>query len=609
LYRYLAFVWNAPDLTKRDAIAALVGRLGNEWQSVASAPGVQVLQSGERKGSSGCLRLAHGSGVVLGTLFRKARAGLGPSTKAKIDDRESALIVDSRGQHLLDSYWGRYVAVLYDSEKSIVSILREPSGALPCLMTSYRGVDIIFSDVESVAQLGLPPFSINWKYIAGIACSRGLQLRDTGLKEVSEVQPGERIDLHGGAYTRSLLWNPLRISQTDRIENVEEAVAAVRHTTRDCVHAFASCYDSILHRLSGGLDSSIVASCLSDVPTHPKVVCLNYFGHGAHEDERPFARSVAQLAGLPLIEEEHDPTGVRIEALLHIVRSERPRFLIYHVEHSELEARIAKTVSASAFFGGAGGDGLFYQNTAYLAAVDYIYAHGMAPHLWHVALDAARMDRVSIWSVLRRAVSEAMLDRRWDPTEEIGAGSMFVNPDIARSLKGDKSLAHPWLEDAAGVPHGKLWHAMSVSNPLPFYDPLGREDDPENVYPLISQPLLELCMRIPVYSLIDGGWDRAIARRAFADSLPTEIVRRRAKGGSTRSAKLLFEKNMPFIREFMLNGLLVRERILDRKKLETHLTPGRPVSGSAFGEILIEHLCTEAWLRSWNRPIAVASVA
>jgi asparagine synthase (glutamine-hydrolysing) len=116
-------------------------------------------------------------------------------------------------------------------------------------------------------------------------------------------------------------------------------------------------------------------------------------------------------------------------------------------------------------------------------------------------------------------------------------------------------------------------------------------------------------MRIPVYSLIDGGWDRAIARRAFADSLPTEIVRRRAKGGSTRSAKLLFENNMPFIREFMLNGLLVRERILDRKKLETHLTPGRPVNSSAFGEILIEHLCTEAWLRSWNRPIEVASVA
>jgi asparagine synthase (glutamine-hydrolysing) len=406
-----------------------------------------------------------------------------------------------------------------------------------------------------------------------------------------------------------MLWNPLRIAQLDRIESTVEAVDAVRNVTQDCVHAWASCHKNILHRLSGGLDSSIVTSCLSSAPSLPAVVCLNYFGLDAVEDERPFARAVAEKTGFRLIEIQHDPRAVPLNAMLNIARSERPRYLIYHVEHSELEAHLANEVNASAMFGGAGGDGLFYQNTAILAAVDYLYTHGVTPRLWSIALDAARMDRVSIWAVLRQAVGEIMLNRRWDPRSEIGAGRLLVNPEVVRSVRNDQSLAHPWMEDAAGVPHGKLWHAMGVSTPLPFYDPLGRREDPENVYPLISQPLLELCMRIPVYALIDGGWDRAIARRAFAHSLPSEIVRRRAKGGSTRSMKLLYEQNLPFIRELMLDGMLARERLLDRKKLEMHLSPGRPTHGVAFGEILIEHLCTEAWLRSWAMPAAVASVA
>jgi asparagine synthase (glutamine-hydrolysing) len=559
-------------------------------------------------GSSGCLKLSHQSGVVLGTLFRKEGIG-DSSSKAKIDDRESARIIETRGQYLLDRYWGRYVAILYDDEASTVSVLREPSGALPCLQTTYRGVDFFFSDVESIIDLEITNFSINWRYIAAIVCSRGLQLRETGIGQISEIQPGERVDHIGGSCKRSMLWNPLRIAQQDRIESTPEAIEAVRNVTRDCVHAWAACHQSILHRLSGGLDSSIVASCLSDAPSRPNVVCLNYFGMGAVEDERPFARSVAKQAGFRLIEVQHDAQAVPLSTILGIARSERPRFLIYHVEHSELEARLSREVNASAMFGGAGGDGLFYQNTAILAAVDYLHTYGGTPRLLRIALNAARVDRLSVWAVLRQAIGEVMLNRRWDPMDEIGSDRTFVNPEIVWAVKSDRSLAHPWMEEAAGVPHGKLWHAMGVSTPLPFYDQLGRREDPENVYPLISQPLLELCMRIPVYTLIDGGWDRAIARRAFENRLPPEIVRRRAKGGSTRSVRMLYEHNLPFIRELMLDGFLVRERLLDRKKLEMHLRPGQPTHSIAFGEILIEHLCTEAWLRSWNRPGVLAAVA
>ena len=610
MYRYIALVWNVLDTSKQQTVGSYASRLTNlGWQAVMHAPGIKVFQIGFLRTSSDCLALSHGAGVVLGTLFKNAESARAFSSKAQLDDAESARVIDTQGHHLLNNYWGRYVAVLHDSENAVVSILRDPSGALPCLMANCRGVDIFFSDAESIAQLVVGPFSINWDYVYGVVCSSALQLRATGLREISEVQAGERVDLQHGCLTRTLIWNALRISQSDPIESPEQAARAVGHVTRDCVYAFAAGHEHILHRLSGGLDSSIVARCLSDAPTRPSVVCLNYFGEGAHEDERVFARAVAQSTGLRLIERRNNPLGTNLDSLLNISRTERPRFLIYNVEHSELEARIAEDFGATALFGGTGGDGLFYQTNAVLGAIDYLYTYGTTPRLLRIALDAARMDRVSIWAVLRRAIGEAMFDRRWDPTEELGVGRQFVSAEIANVVRGNKAFSHPWLSESAGVPHGKLWHAMGVSTPLPFYDPLGREGNPESIYPLISQPLLELCMRIPVYALIDGGWDRSTARKAFSNSLPSKIVRRRGKGGSTRSAKVLYQNNLPFIREFMLDGVLVRERILDRKKLEAELNTSRAVTSAAFSEILIEHLCTEAWLRSWSREVDVASAA
>jgi asparagine synthase (glutamine-hydrolysing) len=317
---------------------------------------------------------------------------------------------------------------------------------------------------------------------------------------------------------------------------------------------------------------------------------------------------VAGQARFPLIEQPHDPAGVRLDDILKITKSERPRFYIYNVEHSRFEAKVASDRGATALFGGAGGDGLFYQNTAVLAAVDYIHLKGARPWLWKVALDAARIDRLSVWTVVWRALAESLGDSTWNPLAQIGSGKNFVNPAVVAAVRNNQEYAHPWLEEASGVPHGKLWHAMAISSPLPFYDPLGSPDDAESVYPIMSQPLIDLCLRLPTYVLINSGWDRAIARRAFSDELPVEIIRRRAKGSSTMSAKKLFENNIPFMRELLLDGHLVRAGLLDKKKLEKSLSPGRPVDGLSFGEILIEHLCTEAWLRVWHESAATACV-
>lgn len=117
--------------------------------------------------------------------------------------------------------------------------------------------------------------------------------------------------------------------------------------------------------------------------------------------------------------------------------------------------------------------------------------------------------------------------------------------------------------------------------------------------PLLSQPLVELCLRIPTYVLIRSGRDRAVARRAFERDLPTGIVRRQAKGRTDQHVRNILDANLDFLRELLLDGLLVRHGFLNRAALELYLGRERSPADFQYAEILQEHACTEAWLRRW----------
>ena len=163
-------------------------------------------------------------------------------------------------------------------------------------------------------------------------------------------------------------------------------------------------------------------------------------------------------------------------------------------------------------------------------------------------------------------------------------------------VRNDGAIVHPWFRDTGGAPSGKVWHSFSLSFSGTFYNPCGGPDDPEKFCPFLSQPLIELLLRVPTYLLIQGGWDRAIARRAFAQELPPEIAWRRTKGGMEEHARALLLLNLPLIRDVLLGGQLVARRLVDSKKLEEFLSFGPSQVAGNMPEIF-SYLSLEAWLQ------------
>jgi asparagine synthase (glutamine-hydrolysing) len=149
------------------------------------------------------------------------------------------------------------------------------------------------------------------------------------------------------------------------------------------------------------------------------------------------------------------------------------------------------------------------------------------------------------------------------------------------------------------IPPGKFVQVFHCTIPFLFRDPLPIAGDPENVNPLVSQPIIEMCLKIPTYFHANGDRDRALARRAFSQNLPHDVLCRTWKGGVEGHAKAMLMHNLGFFRELLLDGLLVKRGILDRSRLEIALS-GRPTKSDAFNTEVFDYVGIEAWLQAWG---------
>jgi asparagine synthase (glutamine-hydrolysing) len=601
MLRYVALAWNRSSTEHSSAARQLYRQLAfskDRWMVALDLDGLLVLCGGAQRGIQGWAALDGKSGVVIGTLFRRGET---PRARAPVihalDRAESDRIIATEGRHLIEQYWGRYVAFLANSDANRGWIVRGPTASLPCYRTLLDEVQVYFSSLKDCHILRHARFSINYEYIAARLFGME-QSNRTGLNEISEVQPGECLALHAARPSAQSYWHALRVAESPLTEDPNEAATLLRSTVRSCVHAWSARYPFILHNLSGGLDSSIVLGCLKTAPTKPRVICINHYSPGPSSDEREYARLAARHAGFDLLEWRRNP-HIDLKSLLNVPRTVKPGGLNRRIEHGRAEAELAREYRAAAVFGGTGGDQLFWQNSAWLAACDYMHRHAFGSRLFQVALDAARLDRTTVWSVLRRSLLYRVRPQLLNPLDISRRTKVFFTPDALETVKRSDPFVPNWYRRTAQVPFGKLWHTYSLGPCLNLCDALEEEDAPEYIAPLTSQPIVEVCLRLPTYLFISGGMDRGLARRAFAPDIPSQIAQRRTKGGIAEHSWEILVRNLDFVRDLLLNGKLLARGFLDRRKLEQSLS-GQPCSTMKGLAEINRLINTEIWLSSWS---------
>lgn len=613
---YLAMIWNDSDRAQCDSARLLLRQFVSSspnWERAVEGDGLAVYY--RPSSSSDAHKLyrfdnSKGRGVVLGRLFERSyvedRATHEFPPPAVELSGIGTEIIRSRGRVLVDRYWGQYVAFVRDNESRTTWALRDPSGAMPCQMTQCQGVDIYFVRVEDWERIGPQKSSINRHYVVGYMMFSNACGRETGLNEISNLMAGECITHHAGERKSVFHWNPLHHASSNIIQDPREAVRLAQRTVRACVHAWSSCFEGILHRLSGGLDSSIVLACLADGPTNAQVVCRNEYSSGSNSDERTYARHAAARANCRLIEKERNPT-FSLDGLRSVSRTLAPFPCYTDPSAGQQERQWMQSQGLTAVFTGNGGDEIFYNRRGRYSAIDYSWYHGLSSGLYSVMFSEGTASHLSLWRLARGVVRYGILKRPFRIVQRVGCDDQpLLTAETKTEAERDETLWHPLYRGRPTLPPGKFFHAYGLTHST-AYGYLGRQSGSNTVHtvtrvdPLLSQPIIELFLRIPVYVLSVGGRDRAIARMAFSGHVPPQVIQRKTKGGMEEYLRDVIVQNVKLMQEMLLDGYLAQERLIDRKKLEEVLS-GEFTRIQFYMADVLDLLSVEAWARSWSRP-------
>jgi asparagine synthase (glutamine-hydrolysing) len=538
-------------------------------------------------------------GLILGTLFPQ-NLGVSPvGWRPRIDPLQARAIVSTHGRYLMDNFWGSYVAFLNNADGTEQYILRDCSGKIPCFCIAHDGTTIVFSNLSDLAGLSLPRFSINPSYLAGFLYEPELAQRECALNEVREVLAGECLELGKGRAHQFAMWDPRIVCRNNPIEDFDEASRQVGRVTQACIDFWASKYDRIVHQLSGGLDSSIVLGCLKKSPHSPRVTCLHLETTGADGSEVGYARLAADTANIELVVQPGYTHYAKYdERVFRLPKSSKPNVSSLAVTlESDLRNRVPAQAEAEAIWDGQGGDHLFFESRSAFEAIDYAFVHGLLGDFRKHAQGAVRRSRLSYWGVLAKSTRLGVLRRAWCPESEYHRVPTFTNPAIIPKNIVDYAW-QPWLDGAQGIPPGKRWQICILACLIHRHRPVPELQYAGEHHPLFSQPLFELCLRIPIYTLLRGGTDRALERNAFRHCVPERILRRENKGSSATTLMSKIRECLPFLRDLILDGVLVQERILDRASLEPFLAGNRPLDRQVYWPFM-SCIAAEVWARRW----------
>ena len=609
MLNYIAWVWNAADTPKSEAARQQVRLLHSrspDWRTAIAEEGLHVCYCDVGGPSINSAHKLPGSrGAIVGTLFRRPSVGQREDehdpAPVTFDERAAAALVSSEGCELVERYWGRYVAFLRRPDTHDVWVLRDPTGGVPCQHATVRGVRVYFVRLEDLDCLSPGWLSINRHYLLGYLAYDSVCVRETALQEVSTLLAGERMEHRGDSARVSFCWSPPEVAARDTIEDEFEAVRLTRRVVRNCVHAWGSRFSSILLELSGGLDSSIVLSCLMANRGGRKIRCRTHYTTGMDFDERSYARLAAKHFGCELHESE-SPANYTLDSLAKFPRALSPFPCIDDEAAVQRESARIRSQGVEARFTGDGGDELFFRTALMPSAVDYVWRHGISAAALPVALDDARVSRTSFWRVLRVVAQKAFRGQSTLFELAVGDNRALLHPQAKAAARADATLWHPLYREPSRLPPNKLLHCYLVTLGATRGDTPGMPSDaPTEIAPLLSQPIMELCLRIPAYLARHNGRDRAVARSAFAADLPREIVLRNAKGHGSFMMQDLVRHNLDLVREFLLDGFLAAEHFIDRPKLERVLSSDVTTIQSNIIEILT-YLSVEAWSRQWYQP-------
>lgn len=541
--------------------------------------------------------------------YLELRDELGPETFRTTSDTEVILRAYERwGPACLERLRGMFAFALWDERQQLLFCARDRFGIKPF---HYAVVDGVFSFASEAKALlpFLPSIETDRDalkdYLAFQACLDGKTL----FKGIRELPAGHELRIAGGALHLRQYWEVF--FEPDFSRSASQFEDELRAAMEDSVRIHLRADVPVGAYLSGGLDSSIVASLASRERTEPLSAFTGKFELGPQYDESAYARELAAERGISL----HELAMNADDFIAHVER------VIYHLDYpvagpgafpqymvSALAARHLKVV-----LGGQGGDELFGGYTRYLIAyleqslkgaidgtmqpgkyvVDYA---SILPNLaalrsykpllqefWRDGL-FDEMDKRYFRLVNRTPQLENQV--RWSELGDYSPYESFRSIFFADNIPGES-----YLDRMTHFDFKALLPAL-----LQVEDRVSMAHGLESRLPYLDHPVVELAATMPPAVKFGGGRLKRVLAEALGDTVPRSIVERQDKMGfPTPFNDWARGPARDFVRDVMTS-----QRALERELIDNRAVLDRAEASSSFDREFWGFFSLELWQRQFH---------
>lgn len=583
-------------------IASILKSSDQRWREILRSGSMIIWELPDTLGTMCSYNLEYESGVIAGHLFTKTPNQILRNSLINNNQKHTPIdtydIVSSKGNVLIDDFWGSYIAFIQDKSINSWHVIRSPMGTLSCFRFKIDKATVLTSCPEILADICGSQLQPNWS-AAALALKYVYLLNErTAIDGVLSLQSGQRLTLQYDTEKISRIWKPENIAQNSSDSNLQDTMELLRQTVLDCCQTWLSAQPNGLITLSGGFDSSLIAGCISAANIPSNIACITYYHDSPLIDEREFARLTAQKNRLPLIEHELTSEDVNLDFYNQLRKIPWPVRPVYEAERGRVESDIAKAYGLGASFTGSGGDGVFFAMEENLAAQDYARSNNISSQFFKFALLSARLSNTTFWHTLASMIrirynsSNSCHDKLPKNDWEYWG----INRDIINSNLFKIDIA-PWshLTDLHILP-GKRSQLDTLATPN-YYPVLRTSDFLETICPFLSQPIVEVCLSIPSYILQFNGRERGLARIVFSDLICPEVNERRFKSHFSDYSHSMIINNKEFYKDFLLSGVLIKNNILNRNEIDHGLSTDN-LTFEKYSRIM-QFADVEAWARAW----------
>lgn len=521
-----------------------------------------------------------GNSVLVGRVFRHDGTPY----------RDGAEFPDSLDQQqfrdfLLNHCWGDYVLLQSSPDGASTIIMRDPSGGVPCVYSAGPEPRFVTSDISLATDHGLYRKHIDWEFIGQSLIYPHQMTQRTALTDIRELLPGGLLHLRGAGIAFEQVWSPWDFVSAERREdNPEKAALRVRDTVLTATRAWADIDRSVLLELSGGLDSSILAACLRH--TAASVSCYTLTTPVPGADERQYANLVTNDLGVTLHVEELGFDLARFD-VPPPPWSVTPRINILQHALNETMNTAGSVEGVNSHFSGGGGDTIFCYLGNAAPAADAFRERGVAAGV-NAIRDLSHLHQCTLWKAARLTLNK--LFHR--PKGLYDADFTLLSQQITAM----PPARHPWFEAPPGALPGDRRRIQLLAGTQVYRHAMSRGTRDLRM-PLLAQPVVEACLSVPTWMWIAGGRNRSVARAAFADELPREVLNRRSKGDFAQYLGAVWRRNKDQMQDYLLEGELQAKGLLAppdsfRDFFQSHTVPRDESFSRIFDLCMIEN-----WVR------------